>query len=45
MDSQMLKQKFDTEWGQVRRLIAANPLTAAWIALAAGAVAGFILGR
>jgi len=45
MDAETLKLKFETEWGRARKFIAAHPLTAAWIALAAGFVIGFVAGR
>jgi len=45
MTGAKLKEDFDLRWGRFRRFIAANPLTGFWIGVAAGAVAGYLVGQ
>lgn len=38
-----LKIKFDEQWGEFRKFIAANPLTGFWAGVVSGALAGALL--
>lgn len=41
----LVGQSFVTEWGAVRRFIAAHPLTGAWGFMIVGVLAGWLMGK